>query len=380
MPTEPDEPAPGEARQRFWRWFKWVVLAIIVGALTVQGYIIWPLLGEAWDNIGRINLWWVAASALIALASMEGFAHVQRSLLRSAGVTVRNWESLAVVLSANSLSQTMPAGQVLAPAFTYRETRKWGASPVVASWQVVMSGLLAGVSLAAIAFMGTMLGAAQVSPFSLIFAVASLAIFVTVIQYLAGHPEILQSAGERVLTRINTWRDKPLDHGVGRLTSTLEQLRAVKLHPLDALRSFLWSVFNRGTDFACLLFACWAVGAEPSIVGVMVAYAAGRAAGTAIPLLPGGLGVVDMLLLPMLVSAGMPTSMALTTILVYRLVSYVFISALGWVVIAFKYRTTFRTAPPPDQWDAQQASGSGGSTEPPIDPDTDTERPTRDTP
>ena len=90
--------------------------------------------------------WRRIAAIVAALLSMDSFAQVQRALLRSAGVKVRQWQSLSLILAANSVSQTMPGGQVLAPAFTYRETRKWGATPVVASWQVVMSGLLAGVA------------------------------------------------------------------------------------------------------------------------------------------------------------------------------------------------------------------------------------------
>ncbi len=112
---------------------------------------------------------------------------------------VRQLQSLAVVLAANSLSQTMPGGQVLAPAFTYRETRKWGATPVVASWQVVMSGLLAGVGLAVLGFGGAVLAGAKTNPFSLMFSIVGFVAVALVLQYLATHPESLQSTGERVL-------------------------------------------------------------------------------------------------------------------------------------------------------------------------------------
>jgi hypothetical protein len=91
------------------------------------------------------------------------------------------------------------------------------------------------------------------------------------------------------------------------------------------------------------MFACWAVGSHPSYSGLMVAYAASKAVGTAIPLLPGGIGVVDAMLVPALTSAGMPVEKALTAVLVYRLISYVFVAVVGWVIIYFMFRSSIRS-------------------------------------
>jgi hypothetical protein len=56
---------------------------------------------------------------------------------------------------------------------------------------------------------------------------------------------------------------------------------------------------------ACLAFAAYAAeAAKPSLAGLTVAYAAARAVGS-IPLMPGGLLVVEAVLVPGLVSSGM---------------------------------------------------------------------------
>ncbi|WP_244970789.1 lysylphosphatidylglycerol synthase transmembrane domain-containing protein [Gordonia jinghuaiqii] len=328
-------------RPRFW-WVRWVLIAVVLTILTVEVVLIWPELKGAWLRIGDIQWGWVAACLVAAMLSMDSFAQVQRALLRSAGVRVTQWKSLSVILAANSLSQTMPGGQVLAPAFTYRETRKWGATPVVASWQVVMSGLLAGVGLAVLGFGGALLAGAKTSPFSVVFSVAGFLAVAVVLQYLASHPESLKSTGIRVLGWSNQLRNKPDQHGATRLLETLEQLRAVQLTKRDTSVAFGWSLFNWVADVACLMFACWAVDAHPSISGLMVAYAAGKAVGSAIPLLPGGIGVVDAVLVPALTSAGMPAADAITAVLIYRFISYVIVSAIGWVVIAIMFRSTFK--------------------------------------
>ncbi|GAA2061602.1 YbhN family protein [Williamsia deligens] len=317
---------------------RWVALAAVVVVLTVEVVLVWPKLTEAWRSMGSLHWWWVVACIVASGFSMDSFAQVQRALLRSAGVRVSQLRSLAVVLAANSVSQTMPGGNVLAPAFTYRQTRKWGASPVVASWQVVMSGLLMGVGLAVLGIGGALLAGAKTSPFSVIFSVGGFLAFGIVAQYIASHPEIMKSVGTRVLYALNNMRDKDHEHGVARWHEIVDQLRAVQLTGKDTSIAFGWSLVNWVADVACLAFACYAVGGEPGIAGLAVAYAAGKAVGTAFPLLPGGLGVVDAVLVPALTSAGMGAGEAVTAVLVYRLISYLLVALVGWVVIAVMFR------------------------------------------
>lgn len=55
--------------------------------------------------------------------------------------------------------------------------------------------------------------------------------------------------------------------------------------------------------------------------------------------MPGGLLVVEAVLVPGLVSSGMALPDAISAMLIYRLVSWIFISAIGWVVFFFMFRT-----------------------------------------
>ena len=102
--------------------------------------------------------------------------------------------------------------------------------------------------------------------------------------------------------------------------------------------AFVWSMLTLATGVATLLFSSYAAGGRPSLLGVTVAYVAARAVG-AIPLMPGGLLVVEAVLVPGLVSSGMTLASAISAMLIYRLVSWIFISAIGWVVFFFMFRT-----------------------------------------
>ncbi|ALG86274.1 lysylphosphatidylglycerol synthase transmembrane domain-containing protein [Gordonia phthalatica] len=339
------EGAPGHrtASKPWRRWLRWALLVIVVGVLATEAVLIWPKLSQAWDQLRHLRWEWVLVSIIAAMLSMDSYGHVQRVLMRSAGVRVRQRESLAVILASNSVSQTMPGGQVLAPAFIYRESRRWGATPVVASWQLVMSGLLAGSGLALLGLGGALLAGAKTSPFSVIFTVSMFVVFVAVVQYMASHPQALEIIAARLLSWFNRFRDKPSDHGADKLHQIITQLQAVKLDRRNATEAFGWSLFNWIADVACLAAACYAVDAHPSIPGLMVAYAAGKAVGTAIPLLPAGIGVVDSVMFAALVQAGMTGADAVTAVLVYRIVSYVLVALVGWVIIAIRYRGRFKS-------------------------------------
>jgi hypothetical protein len=69
-----------------------------------------------------------------------------------------------------------------------------------------------------------------------------------------------------------------------------------------------------------------------------VACAAARAVGT-IPLMPGGLLMVEAVLVPSLVSSGMSLPSAVSTMLIYRLISWLMLAAIGWLVFFFMFRS-----------------------------------------
>jgi uncharacterized membrane protein YbhN (UPF0104 family) len=232
----------------------------------------------------------------------------------------------------------MPGGPVLSATFVYRQQRLWGASPVVASWQLVMSGALQVVGLALLGLGGAFLLGAKNNPFSLLFTLGGFIALLLLAQAVATRPELIDGIGARVLGWVNSVRGKPADTGLHKWRETLAQLESVSLSRRTLGVAFSWSFFNWVCDVACLAFAAYAAGGKPSLAGLTVAYAAARAVGS-IPLMPGGLLVVEAVLVPGLVSSGMALPAAISAMLIYRLVSWIFISTIGWVVFFFMFRT-----------------------------------------
>ncbi len=342
-----DFPREEASRGKYW-WVRWLILGIVAIVLAVEIALGWDQLAKAWMSLYEANWWWLLASVVASAASMHSFAQIQRTLLKSAGVHVKQLRSEAAVYAANSLSTTLPGGPVLSATFLLRQQRIWGASTVVASWQLVMAGVLQAVGLALLGLGGAFFLGAKNNPFSLLFTLGGFVALLLLAQAVASRPELIDGIGSRVLSWVNSVRGRPADSGLDRWRETLMQLESVSLGRRDMGVAFGWSMFNWIADVACLGFAAYAAGDHASVAGLTVAYAAARAVGT-IPLMPGGLLVVEAVLVPGLVSSGMSLPNAISAMLIYRLISWLLISAIGWVVFFFVFRTEKNVAVPDDE-------------------------------
>lgn len=314
------------------------IVGLIAVVLTVEVVLVWDQVAAAWRSLCSAEGRWLFGAVVAAAASMHSFAQIQRTLLRSAGVHVTQWRSETAFYAANSLSTTLPGGPVLSTTFLYRQQRRWGASPVVASWQLVMSGVLQAAGLALLGLGGAFLLGARNNPFSVLFTLGGFIVLLLLAQAVASRPELIEGIGARVLSWFNSVRDKPADAGLAAWRRILEQLESVSLGRRAASTAFGWSLFNWVADVACLACAAYAAGGRASVAGLTVAYAAARAAGT-IPLMPGGLLVVEAVLVPGLVSSGLTWPDAISAVLIYRMVSWLLIAAVGWAVFFFVFRS-----------------------------------------
>ncbi|WP_235686538.1 lysylphosphatidylglycerol synthase transmembrane domain-containing protein [Tomitella gaofuii] len=329
-------PAPRQ-RPRFW-WVRWVLGVGLVALLTAEGFYLWPSLNNSWHALSEIHWGWVAACILAQAASMSSFGRVQKVLLSAAGVKISQLKSLAVIYASTAMSLTLPAGQVFSTAFTYRRTRRWGASPVVASWQVAMSGVLAAAGLTVLGVGGALFVGTAVNPFTAVFSVVGLFALAYAGRYVANHPDSLEDLGRWALRWFNWARSKPRETGIDRWRGIIEQLKYVQLGAKDGAVAFGWSFYNWVADIACLGFACWAVGADPSISSLAIAYAAAKAVG-AIPGMPGGLVFVEGTLIAALTAGGLTGGEAVASVLVYRIVSFILVAIVGWIIFLVLFRS-----------------------------------------
>ena len=317
------------------------VAVLVVAVLGVELALGWSSLSGAMAQLREPRWNWVAAAVAVELVSMSSYARMQRALLRGAGTKVSMRNHVATAYAAHSLSATLPGGPVFSTTFNFQQLRRYGASPAVASWCVALSGVLSTGALVVIGAVGGLLARNTGSWHSLVtYAVAAVVVAFGVRQ-LAEHPQALDRPVRALLSGFNRLRKRPPEHGHAKLMGFVEQLREVRVHPVSFAVAVVLALLNWLFDALCLWLCCVAVGAgDISPVSLVIAYCAGMAAAS-VPIVPGGLGVVDAALVLGLVAGGLGGALAVAAVVLYRLISFGFIIGLGWLVwlgLRYKHR------------------------------------------
>jgi uncharacterized membrane protein YbhN (UPF0104 family) len=337
--TTPDRPP-------WWRRAPVVaaVVAVIIGVELVLG---WSALSGALSQLRTPKWNWVAGALVAEIASMGTYARMQRALLRGAGTKVSIRKHVATAYAAHSLSASLPGGPVFSTSFNFRQMRRFGASPAVASWCIAVSGVLSTGALIIIGAAGGILARSAGSWRPLLYYGAGALGLALAVRFVAAHPDWLDRPARGLLGGVNRVRRQAPDHGQERLRHFVDQLRSVRVRPANVVVAVLLAVANWLLDALCLWMCCVAVGADGiTATKLVIAYCAGMAAAS-VPIVPGGLGVVDGALILGLVAGGITSASAVAAVVLYRLISFGFIIGAGWLVwLVIRYRTLRAGIPP----------------------------------
>lgn len=306
-----------------------------VGLLVLCITVMRPYLEHALDVIRHPELWWLGLGLLAEVASMGAFARTQKRMLRAGGVRVSPHKVMALVYAANALNTTLPGGSLLSAGYSFRRMRRWGANRPLAGFTLVASGLLSTVAFGIITVSVALLaGAAEISPV-LAGVGLVLAAGLAVLAYrVLRDPQLLVGLAQRGLRMWNRVRRNDPSTGLARAEQLGNELQSIHVSRRDWAVGLTFATANWVADFICLFACCRAVGIDLGIGGIslaVVAYVAGMSV-SSLSLLPGGLGIVDTAMIVTFSHGGLAAVAATPGVLLYRLVSVVFIVALGWVL------------------------------------------------
>lgn len=307
----------------------------------------WPMVMQAYQALSQARPGWVILAVVVSLASLFAMADVMYLLLSAGGVPIRRRQAATLTFGANAWSTTLPGGPALSTVLQFQTMRSWGASVVVISWFVLLSSAIHSmwlvlIGLGAIVFLG-----ASFSLWSLIIGGITMAALAAAIHWASANPRILTRWSQFALRLVNRVLRRDLDRGAASLEDHMTQLGAVQLSHWRFALVTLLSGLNRLLDLATLWCSVIAVtgyfGLETSnagvgIAGVTLAYATAKIVG-ATGITPGGIGPVEAALTATLIGVGLSGGPALAAALVYRLISFVFVTLIGWVVYAVGMRS-----------------------------------------
>jgi uncharacterized membrane protein YbhN (UPF0104 family) len=324
MTAVPEERGPRPGRRA-------VVIALEVFTFALALHLLAPRIA-GFEKVGRAIARgsWLSIVALVVFeaASLLAYGELVRVVLRSMGERVSLGLVQRTTLVGTSLGRTLPGGTTTALAIVVNRLRRAGLDGVRSTAALATSGLLSSFVLAlllvpavAIAIVGGEHGGVALAAG---LAAAAIVAVVGAIVPAVRHPEACGDAVERVLRKVVP---RPLWHHVdpvvaGRVAEhAVTGIRLLVNDRSALLRGLGFAAANWLLDVAALTAVAVTVGRGTPLTAILLVYVVGQLA-AAIPLTPGGVGIVETAMIGSFVASGAPVDAATATVLGWRLFSY----------------------------------------------------------
>jgi uncharacterized membrane protein YbhN (UPF0104 family) len=286
---------------------------------------------DVWAELSAVPTASALVLAAIGVANLVAPATAQRAALPG----LRFGDAVTTDWATSAITNTVPAGSALALGVTWSMYRSFGLARRAVARSVVVTGVWDnfvkfGTPLLALAWLSTQ---RPVGPGMIQAAVAGGALFVTVLALgalLLGGPAVTGRLGA-VLDRLplpgHEWPAR-----LGRFRDDTVWLLKDRWASLT-----FWTVAGHANLYLLLTVCLRAVGIssqELSLAAILAAFAFGRLV-TALPLTPGGLGVMEVGLTGALATVGNTSQAALVAaVLLFRFVTFLVpipLGAISWL-------------------------------------------------
>ncbi|WP_298340095.1 lysylphosphatidylglycerol synthase transmembrane domain-containing protein [Ferrimicrobium sp.] len=296
----------------------------------------------ALHRLTHLSFAWAFVAIGSEIASITCYALLQRQLLTLTGHHIRFSSLFGLTLATDAIANSLPGEPLFSSAFRFTQYRRHGVDRSNAAWVMVAVLVALALGLSILLLIGvsfaTILGR-HGTPDLVLTLVAIMLLVVMVI----------------VLTRVSLWLwtlnlvARGIKHAPRRVRLPSERvlqrandmLAHLHIGPRDASLLGLLGLGEWGFDLGCLIFIFPALHLAIPWSSVVLAYSASQIVGI-LPITPGGLGTIEGSLSGVLVAFAVKAHAAITAVLVYRLISYWIIIAVGWTAFVIIWVFTRR--------------------------------------
>jgi uncharacterized membrane protein YbhN (UPF0104 family) len=330
-----DEPAA----RRTPTW-KRVLQAVVSLAIVVGIFVgVMPLIadyGEVWETIQAMT--WLEGTTLVLVGIWNLVTYW--FVLTAALPGLRFREAAVVNQASTAVSNTLPAGGALGVGVTISMLTSWGFRLPAIGLQAIVSGIWNNFVKLGTPVLALVLLAleGEVSPARLTAAVVGIAVLtgaVVMFSLVLRSDRLARAVGRRIGRIVNTGRRLVRRKAIGGFEDRTSRFRSQTIELLSRrwLRLTASTIVSHGSLYIVLLVALRHVGVgqeELSWITVLAAFAFVRLI-SALPLTPGGVGVVELGYAAVL-TIGLDDTLSaqvVAAILVFRAITYLLPIPLG---------------------------------------------------
>ncbi len=286
-------------------------------------------MGTVGTLLGHLHWGWLLVAIAAQVGSVMALARLQRWLLRIGAVRLGLGTMALITLASNALSRSLPAGVAVSEGYAFQQYRRRGVDGVVAAWVQLASGAWSVAALAGVVLAGVALAGGGPGP---VLRITALVVFTgaLAVAVLFRYPTVLVRALGWVLARGRRLLPGVVCRLLGGAERAIASVEAVRPSGRAWLAAGGFAALNWLADCACLVAAFLAVGGPVPWRGVLLAYGGAQLL-AALPITPGGLGLVEGGLMLTLVAYGGEPAASGAAVLLYRGVSFWLVVATGWL-------------------------------------------------
>ncbi|HVT78780.1 MAG TPA: YbhN family protein [Acidimicrobiales bacterium] len=321
-------------------WTRWIGTCLGVAALSVFVFVERNTLRQSVHVFGHLRWDWALLAIAAETVSMGAFALAQRHLVVVAGHGTRVRHAVHTAYAGNAISSSIPfVGAQVGTVFTFRAYRRHGVDGPTIAWALAIAGVLSALAYGIVAGTGAVLsGSTFVS--GAIAGSTGIILLGSAFGWWALRRQSWRPRITRRAVRLVTWRQRVMKQSFGRSPA---EIVAIAFERFDALRPrradyaavFTYTLVNILADLSALAVSIVAVGAGVPWTRLILVWVAGSTA-KGIPFTPGGAGFVESAIALALVGSGVHAATATAAALLYRVVSFWLLIALGWLAVALR--------------------------------------------
>ena len=300
------------------------IVKLLLFALVIHLFVI-PQIGgarKALDVLSSVDPLLLAAAVVLETLSFVAYAKMTQLLLPAEsrpglGVT------FGAVMASTGVNHVVPGGAATTAAVNYRLLGRAGVPADELGFALGTQAIGSAVVLNVLLWVA-LLASIPASGFHPLYATAAavgavlIGVFAAAVLSMLRGREMLANRVAGILGRLPRIEGESVRTVMLGLADQLQVLSRdrQRLKIVIGMAAANWLL-----DAAALWVVLAAFGSPPSVIGLMVAYGLANVM-AAVPISPGGLGVIEAILIPTLIGFGTPRAEASIGVVVYRLVNF----------------------------------------------------------